>query len=87
LSSQGPDALIKRYLDDIERAVAPLPAKQRRKLIDDISSRIAAARLELDLESEVAVREMLDRLGTPASIAAAATGEGSPAWEQTDHRR
>lgn len=87
MSSQGPDALIKRYLDDIERAVAPLPAKQRRKLIDDISSRIAAARLELDLESEVAVREMLDRLGTPASIAAAATGEGSPAWEQTEHRR
>lgn len=87
MSSQGPDALIKSYLDDVERAVAPLPAQQRRKLIGDISSRIAAARLELDFESEVAVREMLDRLGTPASIAAAATGEGSPAWERTEHRR
>jgi hypothetical protein len=65
MSSQGPGALTKSYLDDVERAVAPLPAKQRRKLIDDISSRIAAARLELDFESEVAVREMLDRLAPP----------------------
>ena len=86
MSSQGPDALIKSYLDDIERAVAPLPARQRRKLVDDISSRIAAARLELDFESEAAVREMLDRLGAPASIAAAATAESSPS-ERTEHRR
>lgn len=86
MSSQGPDALIKSYLDDIERAVAPLPARQRRKLIDDISSRIAAARLGLDFESEAAVREMLDRLGVPASIAAAATAESSPS-ERTEHRR
>jgi hypothetical protein len=42
MSSQGPDALIRSYLDDVERAVAPLPAKQRRRLVEDISSRIAS---------------------------------------------
>jgi len=35
----------------------------------------------------VAVREMLDRLGTPTSIASAATAEGSLARQRTEHRR
>jgi len=87
MSSQGPDALIKRYLDDVARAAGPLPGKERRKLLDDISSRIAAARLEPGFESEAAVREMLDRLGTPASVVAAATAAGSPARKRTDRRR
>jgi hypothetical protein len=46
----------------------------------------ARARLELDDENEAAVREVLNRFGTPASIASAATGEGSAAWERTEHR-
>ena len=86
MASQGPDALIESYLNDVKQGIAPLPAKQRRTLIDEIFSRIARARLELDDENEAAVREVLNRFGTPASIASAATGEGSAAWERTEHR-
>jgi hypothetical protein len=33
MASQGPDALVENYLHEVKRAIAPLPAKQRRTLI------------------------------------------------------
>jgi hypothetical protein len=87
MADQDADALIASYLNDVKQAIAPLKSKQRRQVIDKISAQISDARLEVEHESGVPVREMLDRLGTPTSIASAATAEGSLARQQTEHRR
>jgi hypothetical protein len=66
------DALILRYLQDLEAALHDLPANRRRELLDEVGEHIAAARAALDPETEAGVRTMLERLGDPADIAAEA---------------
>lgn len=78
MNEKTPDALVKGYLREVNRAVAPLPAAQRKELLDEISEHISESRLERQTETDASVREILERLGTPASIARAAALEGSP---------
>jgi HAAS domain-containing protein len=66
------DALILRYLKDLERELHDLPANRRQELLDEVGEHIAAARAALDPETEAGVRTMLERLGDPADIAAEA---------------
>jgi uncharacterized membrane protein len=66
------DALILRYLQDLEAALHDLPANRRRELLDEVGEHIATARAALDPETEAGVRGMLERLGDPADIAAEA---------------
>jgi hypothetical protein len=66
------DALILRYLQDLESQLGDLPANRRQELLDEVSAHIAAARADLDPETEAGVRTMLERLGDPADIAAEA---------------
>jgi hypothetical protein len=66
------DALILRYLQDLEAQLHDLPAARRRELLDEVGEHIAAARAGLDPETEAGVRGMLERLGDPADIAAEA---------------
>jgi len=66
------DALILRYLQDLESQLGDLPANRRQELLDEVSAHIAAARADLEPESEAGVRTMLERLGDPADIAAEA---------------
>jgi hypothetical protein len=66
------DALILRYLQDLQTQLQDLPADRRRELLDEVGDHIAAARADLDPEDEAAVRTLLDRLGDPADIAAEA---------------
>jgi uncharacterized membrane protein len=66
------DALILRYLQDLEAQLRDLPANRRRELLDEVGEHIAAARAGLDTETEAGVRGILDRLGDPADIAAEA---------------
>ena len=66
------EALILRYLQDLEAALGDLPADRRRELLDEVGEHIATARAALDPENEVTVRTMLERLGDPADIAAEA---------------
>ena len=66
------DALIARYLQDLESQLGDLPANRRQELLDEVHAHIAAARADLDLETEADVRTMLERLGDPADIAAEA---------------
>jgi hypothetical protein len=66
------DALIDRYLDDLNAELAVLPAHQRQEILDEIGEHIAAARAAMDPETEADVRTVLERLGDPADIAAEA---------------
>ena len=63
------DALILRYLQELEAELHDLPANRRQELLDEVGEHIAAARGELDPETEAGVRTLLERLGDPADIA------------------
>jgi hypothetical protein len=66
------DALVHRYLQDLEAQLRDLPASRRQELLDEVGEHIADARAALDPETEAGVRTMLERLGDPADIAAEA---------------
>jgi hypothetical protein len=66
------DAIILRYLQDLEGELRDLPADRRQELLDEVGEHIAAARAALAPETEAGVRTMLERLGDPADIAAEA---------------
>lgn len=66
------DALVLRYLQDLEGELRDLPANRRQELLDEVGEHIAAARAALDPETEAGVRTVLERLGDPADIAAEA---------------
>jgi hypothetical protein len=65
------DPLVEDYLRRLDAAAAHLPADRRAELADEIREHIR----EAGAEDEAAVREVLDRLGSPEEIAAA---EGPP---------
>jgi len=64
-------AVVDSYIRELERELAALPRSRRREVVDDISAHISEARSETG-ENESAVRDLLDRLGEPAEIAAEA---------------
>ena len=66
------DALILRYLQDLEAELRDLPSNRRQELLEEVGEHIAAARAALDPETEAGVRTVLERLGDPADIAAEA---------------
>jgi hypothetical protein len=72
------DALILRYLQELESELHDLPANRRQELLDEVGEHIAAARATLDPETEAGVRTMLERLGDPADIAAEARERFGP---------
>jgi uncharacterized membrane protein len=72
--STSADKLIDDYLDRLERELAEFPAARRRELVQEISEHIAEARAGLEPENEAEIRNVLDRLGDPADIAAEARG-------------
>jgi uncharacterized membrane protein len=66
------DALVDRYLKELEAQLRGLPANRRRELLEEVGEHIAAARAAMDPETEAGVRTVLERLGDPADIAAEA---------------
>jgi uncharacterized membrane protein len=66
------DRMVGEYLDAVRRATVDLTPDRRDDLLADLSEHIATARAELDPETEAGVRNILDRLGDPVSIAAEA---------------
>ena len=66
------DTLVDRYLKDLAAELRDLPATRRRELLDEVSEHIAEARATQEADNEAAIRTVLERLGDPADIAAAA---------------
>jgi len=66
------DDAVDRYLDRLAQALKSVAPTRRDELVSEIIDHIVEARHELpDRDDETAVRNLLDRLGTPDEIAAA----------------
>jgi uncharacterized membrane protein len=66
------DELVAAYLDRLARASADLPVSYREELLEQISDHIAAARCDGQTDGTAQIRQVLDDLGDPAEVAAAA---------------
>lgn len=66
----GTDSLVDAYLDRLESELAGVPRAARREVLEEIEAHLAEARAGLPLDDEAAVRNLLERLGDPAEIAA-----------------
>lgn len=75
--SSTADKLIEDYLKRLDAHLRDVPRARRRELIEEISGHIAEARSSLDPQDEAGIRTLLDRLGDPEEIAAAATERGT----------
>jgi uncharacterized membrane protein len=76
MSSNKTDDAIAEYLREVEQRLDQLPMLQRRELLADLRSHIAAERIEQGpAAGEGQVLEILERLGSPAEVAAAAYAE------------
>ena len=72
MTSVHQNALVVDYLRRLERAAAPLTRTRRAELVSEIREHIDDALLEAGAADEVAVRNVLERLGSPEDIVAAA---------------
>jgi hypothetical protein len=66
--TMGTDPLIDDYLRRLEAAAAHLNRSRRAELVEEIREHIEAALREVDSADEVAVRNILERLGPPEEI-------------------
>ncbi|HYU86509.1 MAG TPA: hypothetical protein VEK80_17025, partial [Kribbellaceae bacterium] len=66
-----PDTLVGDYLGRLEQAAQVLPADRRTELVEEVRAHIAEARTA-GADDLAAVRTVLDRLGSPDEIVAAA---------------
>jgi uncharacterized membrane protein len=74
------DALCAEYLGRLDAALRERSIPQRPQIVEQITEHLNEARDELPVQSEAAVRSILERLGRPDDIAAAAaTGDGTAA--------
>jgi uncharacterized membrane protein len=79
------DELVQDYLQRLHTALRPLPQSRREQLVSEITEHIEQGRVGAQGHSEAAVRELLDRLGEPEDIAAAALTD-EPANVQNGRR-
>ena len=63
------DQLVAGYLEAVARELTGLPASRRAELLGDLRDHIVAERAVLDPPTEAGVRDILDRLGDPATLA------------------
>jgi uncharacterized membrane protein len=64
------DSLVDAYLDRLEAELAGVPRAGRREVLDEIETHVVEARAALPADDETEVRNLLERLGDPAEIAA-----------------
>jgi uncharacterized membrane protein len=83
MSGNMTDDAVSEYLREVERRVADLPVLQRRELLADLRAHIASERLERSANSEGEVLEILERLGSPEEVAAAAYAEADAGLRTT----
>jgi hypothetical protein len=70
------DAICTEYLERLRGSLADLSPGDRRQIVEQVSEHISSARAALPQQTEAAVRDILERLGTPQEIAVSAALEG-----------
>jgi len=68
------DVLCAEYMSRLDAALNDRSVRQRQQILEQITEHLNEARGELAVQSEAAVRSILERLGRPEDIAAAAAG-------------
>jgi hypothetical protein len=71
------DDLVTDYLRRLDEAGADLPAAEREELLDQIRSHLDEARTDERAGDPAYIRQVLDNLGTPDEVAAAAREQGT----------
>src|SRR5665213_1727796 len=64
------DQIVEQYLSRLSVALGDVRHERRQQLMDSITDHIREARSTLSVTSEVALRDILDRVGRPEDIAA-----------------
>jgi len=70
-----PNDVVAEYLHEVDQRLTGIPVLQRRELLADLAAHIAAEQSERNLASEGELIEVLERLGSPEVVAAAAHDE------------
>ena len=81
------DQLVGEYLGRLGSELEGVPESRREEILDEITNHIAEERGRLEDESDADLRNLLDRLGDPAEVAAAARGERSETATAGERRR
>src|SRR5438876_11756591 len=79
--------LVDEYLQRLERELTDLSPDSRNEIIDEIRRHIAEERGGLADESDATLMNLLERLGHPGDIAAAAPGSKKPRTSIATTRR
>ena len=72
------DPLVDDYLRRLDAAASRLPADQREELVSEIRDHLQEALRQTPTGDQAAVRNALERLGSPEEIAAAAAADPAP---------
>ena len=67
--------VVAEYLQEVDLRLSGLPVLQRRELLADLAAHIATERTERNIQTEGELIEVLERLGSPEVVAAAAYDE------------
>jgi uncharacterized membrane protein len=67
--------VVAEYLHEVDLRLSGLPVLQRRELLADLAAHITTERTERNIQSEGELIEVLERLGSPEVVAAAAYEE------------
>jgi len=87
MSDPRGDDIVRDYFARLEHALAPLGKGRRDQLLDELKEHVTAARAAPGTDTEVSVREILERLGDPEVIAAEALGrEPGELFDKGNHR-
>ena len=78
MTTPSVDTLVEDYLGRLRRAAQALPPDRRDELVEGIAEHLQAARAAGAAADEAAVRTLLDRLGEPEEIVAAAREDVAP---------
>jgi hypothetical protein len=74
----NPEPEIQRYLEKLSKAARDLPEGRRRELVAEIEQHIRDALMETPVDNEAEMLTLLDRIGEPDEIVAAASGPAKP---------
>ncbi|WIM96846.1 hypothetical protein ACTOB_000317 [Actinoplanes oblitus] len=73
--------VVGEYLHEVDLRLSGLPLLQRRELLADLAAHIETERTDRNVRSESELIEILERLGSPEVVAAAAYEEAGTARE------
>ena len=80
------DLIVDDYLHRLDKAAAALPPERRSELLAEIREHVDEALRTADVTNEVAVRNVLERLGSPEEIVSAAADVPVTPVNATDRR-